>query len=332
VDGPDRVDGAPVVLPLEAEEFLVWLASERGRAASTLEAYRRDLSAYARHLAARGSPLVQATPDDVRTFLAAQEAEGMARSTVVRRLVAVRSVHRYLLDEELALADPTSEVAPPRRPSAIPKALTEVQVTMLLDAVVGDDPIARRDRAILEVLYGTGARISELVGLSLGDVDLHLARMRVFGKGSKERVVPIGRVAGLALESWLADAGRGALAPDRWRRRGDADAVFLNARGGRLSRQGAWGVVRKHGEACGLDAVLSPHVLRHSCATHMVDHGADLRVVQELLGHASVSTTQIYTRVSTERLWAVYDMAHPRATQQRRSHRAANIPGPSAGL
>jgi integrase/recombinase XerD len=135
----------------------------------------------------------------------------------------------------------------------------------------------------------------------------------VLGKGSKERVVPIGTPAGLALEAWLSDQGRGAVAPARWRRRGDAEAVFLNLRGGRLTRQGAWGVVRKHGDAVGLAGLLSPHVLRHSCATHMVDHGADLRVVQELLGHASVSTTQVYTLVSTERLWAVYDAAHPRA-------------------
>lgn len=306
-----------VALPLEAEEFLTWLATERGRAPSTLEAYRRDLRAYAAFLADRGSCVIAATVDDVRAFIAALDQDGLARTTVVRRLVAVRSLHRFLLDEEVISVDPTAEVDAPKRPSGIPKALTEDQVSTLLGAVAGDEPIARRDRAILEVLYGTGARISELVGLSMGDIDLHLARMRVFGKGSKERVVPIGRLAGLALEGWLCDAGRGALAPERWKRRGDADAVFLNARGGRLTRQGAWGVVRKYGEVCGLGSELSPHVLRHSCATHMVDHGADLRVVQELLGHASVSTTQVYTRVSTERLWAVYDSAHPRATRSR---------------
>jgi integrase/recombinase XerD len=306
----DRVE-----LPLESEEFLTWLAAERGRAASTLEAYRRDLRAYVGFLHARDTSLGSATADDVRDFLSAMEAAGLARTTRVRRLVAVRTMHRFLLDEGMLHGDPTAEVESPGLPRGIPKALGEAQVAALLGAVVGDDAIARRDRAILEVLYGTGARISELVGLSLGDVDLHLRRMRVFGKGSKERIVPIGRHAGLALEAWLCEPGRGALVPDRWRRRGDAEAVFLNARGGRLTRQGAWGVVRKHGEAAGLGSLLSPHVLRHSCATHMVDHGADLRVVQELLGHASVSTTQVYTRVSTERLWAVYDAAHPRATR-----------------
>lgn len=309
---PDRVE-----LPLEAEEFLTWLATERGRARSTLEAYRRDLRAYVAFLAQRQRSVPSADGDDVRGFLEVLDRSGLARTTTARRLVAVRSLHRFLVDEGMALIDPTAEVEAPGVPRGIPKALSEDQVAALLRAVAGDDPIARRDRAILEVLYGTGARISELVGLSLGDVDVVSRRLRVFGKGAKERVVPIGRLAGLALEAWLADSGRGLLVPDRWRRRGDADAVFLNARGGRLTRQGAWGVVRKHGEAAGLAEVLTPHVLRHSCATHMVDHGADLRVVQELLGHASVSTTQVYTLVSTERLWAVYDQAHPRARVSR---------------
>ena len=179
--------------------------------------------------------------------------------------------------------------------------------------MVGDEPTDRRDRAILEVLYGTGLRISELVGLSLSDVDLEGGLLRAFGKGAKERVVPLGRMASSALEGWLTNGGRDRLVPERWRRRGDADAVFLNARGGRLSRQGAWGVVRKYGDQVGLADRLTPHVLRHSCATHMLDHGADIRAVQELLGHASISTTQVYTMVSTERLRAVYESAHPRA-------------------
>jgi integrase/recombinase XerD len=308
VDSPAREP-----LPLEVVEFLTWLGAERGRAPSTLEAYRRDLRAYLGFLSGSGVDLHSASADDVRAFLATLEAEGLARTTRARRLVAVRTMHRFLLDEGLLPADPTADVESPGLPRGIPKALSEAQVGTLLAAVVGDDPVARRDRAMLEVLYGTGCRISELVGLSLGDLDLHTARLRVFGKGSKERVVPIGTPAGLALEAWLGDGGRNALAPARWRRRGDAEAVFLNARGGRLTRQGAWGVVRKHGEVAGLSGLLSPHVLRHSCATHMVDHGADLRVVQELLGHASVSTTQVYTLVSTERLWTVYDASHPRA-------------------
>jgi integrase/recombinase XerD len=195
----------------------------------------------------------------------------------------------------------------------LPKALAEDEVERLLGAVVGEDAVARRDRAILEVLYGTGLRISELVGLSITDVSLDEGLLRAYGKGSKERVVPIGRLAGEALIAWLSPSGRGALTPERWPRRGDAEAVFLNARGGRLSRQGAWGIVRRYGDKVGLGARLTPHVLRHSCATHMLDHGADIRAVQELLGHASISTTQVYTKVSTERLRLVYEQAHPRA-------------------
>jgi integrase/recombinase XerD len=198
-------------------------------------------------------------------------------------------------------------------PSGLPKALSEAEVTSLIAAVTGDDAVARRDRAILEVLYGCGLRVSELVGLSLADLDLPSHLLRAFGKGSKERVVPVGRLAADALAAWLSPRGREQLTPDRWARRGDAEAVFLNTRGGRLSRQGAWGIVRRYGDAVGLGERLSPHVLRHSCATHMLDHGADIRVVQELLGHASISTTQVYTKVSATRLRQIYESAHPRA-------------------
>ena len=307
---PDEAE----VLPLAAEEYLMWLSAERGRAPSTIAAYRRDLRAYLAHLRRRGVVLEAAGTDDVTAFVSAMRDDGLAPTTAARRLVAVRNLHRFLLDEDLATTDPVADVEPPRVPRGLPKALSEDEVGRLLAAVAGEDAPARRDRAILEVLYGTGVRISELVGLSLGDLDLVAARMRVFGKGSKERVVPIGRHAGLALEAWLAEPGRPAMSPAQWRRRGDAEALFLNQRGGRLSRQGAWGVVARWGDVVGLGDRLSPHVLRHSCATHMVDHGADLRVVQELLGHASVSTTQVYTLVSPERLWAVYAAAHPRAT------------------
>jgi integrase/recombinase XerD len=198
-------------------------------------------------------------------------------------------------------------------PRGLPKALSEADVTMLLDAVVGFDPTARRDRAMLEVLYGAGLRISELVGLSLGDLDVDGGSLRAFGKGSKERIVPLVGMARAAVQDWLSPSGRGAVEPERWARRGDAEAVFLNARGGRLSRQGAWGVVRRYGDRVGLGDRLTPHVLRHSCATHLLDHGADIRVVQELLGHASISTTQLYTLVSTERLRSAWAAAHPRA-------------------
>ncbi len=310
-DRPDRPAVEP--LPLEAEELLSWLRVEKGRAPSTLAAYRTDLRQYCAWLGDRGIALDAVGEDDLTAYVAHLGSLGRKEATVKRAVVVVRSLHRFLAREGSAGRDPSSDLAVPRVPRSLPKALSEEEVTSLLDAVVGDDPVARRDRAILEVLYGTGLRISELVGLSLADVDTDDALVRAFGKGAKERIVPLGRVARAAVVTWLAPGGRDAMEPTQWKRRGDAEALLLNVRGGRLSRQGAWGVVRKYGARVGLGGRLTPHVLRHSCATHMLDHGADVRTVQELLGHSSVSTTQIYTRVSTERLWAAYRDAHPRA-------------------
>ncbi len=301
-------------LPVEVEDFLVWLAAEKGRSPGTLAAYRLDLRRWLAFLTEGGIPLGDVHPRDLDAFVAAQRGEGRAPSSVARCMVAVRGLHRFLETEGYAAVDPTAEQETPRVPRGLPKALSEDEVTRLLDAVVGQEPRTLRDRAVLEVLYGTGIRISELVGLSLADVDLDAQMARVFGKGSKERLVPVGRLAREALSAWLSPQGREAMSPMRWARRGDAEAVFLNARGGRITRQGAWGIVRRYGDAVGLGDRLTPHVLRHSCATHMLDHGADIRTVQELLGHASVSTTQVYTKVSTERLWQAYRQAHPRAT------------------
>ena len=306
-----------VELPLEMEDFLTWLSAERGRSVNTLRAYRRDLTGFVAWSGHRGEAIDEVTAASIDAYVATLRASGSAPATVKRSLVAIRSFYRFRSDEGLAALDPSAGVETPRVPAGLPKALTEAEVQRLLDAVVGDDAVARRDRAVIEVLYGTGARISEVCALGLGDVDLDGGLLRLFGKGSKERVVPIGRWARVALIEWLAAEGRGAMAPERWARRGDAEAVFLNQRGGRLGRQGAWAIVRRHGDAAGLDGRLSPHVLRHSCATHMLDHGADIRAVQELLGHASIATTQVYTKVSTERLLAAYDAAHPRARATR---------------
>ena len=300
-------------LPIEAEEFLSWLVAEKGRAANTLGAYRRDLRAYVGWLAIRGMSLGDVSSAGVESYVGHLRGQGRAPSSVARALVAVRSLHRFLAQEGHLSLDPALGVESPRVPQGLPKALTEEQVTSLISAVVGHDPIARRDRAMLEVLYGAGLRISELVRLSLPDLDLEQGALRALGKGSRERVVPLAGMASEAMAAWLAPSGRGALVPEQWARRDDAGAVFLNARGGRLSRQGAWRIVRGHGDRVGLGDRLTPHVLRHSCATHMLDHGADIRVVQELLGHASVSTTQVYTLVSTERLRQAYELAHPRA-------------------
>ncbi len=295
----------------------MWLSVERGRSPNTIAAYRRDLAAYAAYLARHKRTLEEVTESDVERYVVTQQRAGKAATSIARSLVAVRSLHRFLAEEGRIDRNPAADVESPKVPQGLPKPLSEAEVESLLASVVGNGPLERRDRAILEVLYGTGIRISELVGLSLGDVDLGDRVMRVFGKGSHERVVPVGRLAADAMKDWLAPSGRGALVPERWAKRGDAEAVFLNARGGRLSRQGAWGIVRVHADRVGLGDRLSPHVLRHSCATHMLDHGADIRVVQELLGHASVATTQVYTLVSAERLRSVYENAHPRARRSR---------------
>jgi integrase/recombinase XerD len=294
-----------VVLSPDAEEFLSWLAVERGRSANTLAAYRRDLAGYQAWLVERGLSLRTVSEPEVEEYVAHLRAGGRAPSSVARALVAVRSLHRFRVDEGLAPGDPTNQVGVPRVPQGLPKALSEADVNKLLAVPAGNDALVRRDRAILELLYGTGMRISEMVGLSFSDLFLSEGLVRVYGKGAKERMVPVGSFARRAVEEWLDAAGRPLLAPERWARRGDSEALFLNARGGRLTRQGAWGIVRLHGRRAGLEGRLTPHVLRH--------HGADIRVVQELLGHASISTTQIYTRVSSERLLAVYRSAHPRA-------------------
>ena len=304
-------------LPLDAEEFLSWLTVERGRSANTIAAYRRDLNAYCAYLARHHRTLDAVTEADIERYVQSQQREGKAATSVARSLVAVRSLHRFLAEEGRMARNPAAAVESPKVPQGLPKPLSEAEVESLLASVVGHGPLERRDRAILEVLYGTGIRISELVGLSLGDVDLADRVMRVLRQGQPGARRADRPVRGRCPDRLARTSGRGALVPDRWARRGDAEAVFLNARGGRLSRQGAWGIVRAYADRVGLGDRLSPHVLRHSCATHMLDHGADIRVVQELLGHASVATTQVYTLVSAERLRSVYENAHPRAKRSR---------------
>jgi integrase/recombinase XerD len=300
-------------LPLDVEGFFIWMAAERGRVRHTLDAYRRDLRGYCAWLDARHLDLASVETEHLVEFVNLRRHSGAAPASVARQLAAVRMLHRYLAAEQLRADDPTADLEAVRVPSGIPHPLTEAQVEALLDAVVGEDPLARRDRALLELLYATGARISEVVGLSIGDLHFDDGLVRLFGKGSKERIVPFGRAAAEALEQWLSEEGRALVVPARWVRRSDTEAVFLNSRGGRLSRQSAWTIVKKYGGRARIDTEMSPHVLRHSCATHLLDHGADLRIVQEMLGHASISTTQVYTRVSQKRLWEVYRQAHPRA-------------------
>jgi integrase/recombinase XerD len=300
-------------------EHETWLTVERGLATNSLAAYRRDLDRYERYLRRQGltdantvgEGTVNAYVEHLKRARTAEGTPRFAPASIARALVAVRSFHRFCLDEGFVATDPSEDVGAPRVPQGLPKALTEVEVEDLLGAVEGEDPRALRDRAILEMLYATGVRISELVGLDRADVDLDDGLARVMGKGSKERVVPIGRSAREAMREYLR-RGRPELERPATRRL-PGDPILLNARGGRLSRQSCWAIVTAAGERVGLEGRLSPHVLRHSCATHMIERGADIRVVQELLGHASLSTTQVYTKVSPERLRAVYELAHPRA-------------------
>jgi integrase/recombinase XerD len=222
-------------------------------------------------------------------------------------------LYRYLVAEGIRTDNPTVLTEGVRIPKGLPKALSVEDVIRLLESVSGVDSLAIRDQALLEFLYGTGARISEACGLSLTDIDMSASLVRLFGKGERERIVPFGRQAHMALTRWLGAGGRERVAPQSWAKRTDAEAVFLGVRGTRLTRQAAWGIVRKYALRAGITDHLSPHVLRHSCATHMLVNGADLRIVQELLGHASVSTTQVYTKVEDEILFEMYREAHPRA-------------------
>jgi integrase/recombinase XerD len=301
-----------VALPRHADRYLDYLTVERGLSSHSLAAYRRDLELYGAYLEGVGIHDPRAALDyDLANFVSwlgeRRSARGTpyASSTVARVLVSVRGLHRFLVKEGLADKDPSTEVRGPRPGRALPKALTSRQVERLLASPTGDDAVTLRDRALLEVLYATGLRISELVGLDVDDVDLVSRTVRCYGKGSKERIVPMGRVARAAVDAWLV-RGRPAL-------RARSAALLCNARGGRLTRQGAWKILKKHADAAGLADTVSPHTLRHSFATHLLEGGADLRVVQELLGHASVSTTQVYTLVSADRLRSVYEQAHPRA-------------------
>ena len=302
---------------------------ERGLAASTVESYRRDLRRYASVLAGQGKTrLGDITPADVAGFLASlregdADHAALAVSSAARAVIAVRGLHAFAVAQGLAGTDPAREVTPPSPPRRLPKAIPVEDVERLLDAAgpgpddLSAEPRLLRDRALLEFLYGTGARISEATGLDVDELQLGAAPeypvVRLIGKGGKHRVVPVGRYAARALEAYLVRARPGLAAASR--RASASPAVFLNARGGRLTRQGAWGVLHAAAARARLtpETDVSPHTLRHSFATHMLDGGADIRVVQELLGHASVTTTQVYTLITVDRLREVYASSHPRA-------------------
>lgn len=276
---------------------------EKGLARNTIQAYERDLHQYAEWLGSE-------EPDQrlVEEYIGSMRVGGLADSTIGRKIASIKGLHRFMSLEGLEESDPTVLIDSPRKPDPFPKALTVEQAIRLVEAPGFDAPSDRRDSALLEFLYGSGARVSEAVGLDLTDLDLDDKVVLVTGKGSKQRLVPLGDKAVGAIRRWLPDR-MSLLKPSQ-----PGDPVFLNLRGTRLSRQGAFDIVRKRASGIGLDARhVSPHVLRHSAATHMVEAGADLRTVQEMLGHATISTTQVYTRVSPAHVMEIYVQAHPRS-------------------
>jgi len=287
--------------------WLDHLRVERGLAANTLAAYERDLAALAAFAEKRKLPLVELGHKQLADFVGSLRDRGLSARSQARHVFSIRGFYAFALREGLAAADPTENVRPPRAFSGLPRYLTPPQVDALLAAPGVDSGVGLRDRAILEVLYATGLRASELTSLTLEGLDLELGVVRVLGKGSKERLVPLGREAQRWTRRYL-DETRPLFARDA-----SPPVVFLSQRGGRLSAMGLWGIVRRHAVTAGVERVLTPHVLRHSFATHLLERGADLRALQAMLGHADISTTQIYTHVSRERLRQIYDKLHPRA-------------------
>lgn len=307
-------------LQTQLQGYLDHLTIERGVAANTISSYRRDLRRYSQYLSTRGiGDLATVCENDVSDFLVALRrgdpdtgASALSAVSAARALIAVRGLHRFALAEGLTDSDVAQAVKPPTPSRRLPKSLSIDEVLALLEAAGGDSPsdgpLSLRNRALLELLYSTGARISEAVGLDVDDIDTCARSVLLRGKGGKHRLVPVGRPAVAALDAYLV-RGR----PELARRGRGTPAIFLNARGGRLSRQSAWQVLHDAAERAGVSAAVSPHTLRHSFATHLLDGGADVRVVQELLGHASVTTTQIYTLVTVHALREVWAGAHPRA-------------------
>ena len=289
------------------DEFSDSLWLEDGLSRNTLESYRRDLNKFAEWLEKqRGVPLLQTTHADIQGFLAHLFKQKAKATSTGRAISSLKRLFRYLLRQNKIDVDPTLQIAPPKLPRSLPKSLTEQDVELLLDAPDAQTPLGLRDRAMLEVLYATGLRVSELVTLSVAQVSLDMGVVRVMGKGSKERLVPLGEEALDWIRRYLAE-GRPVLLTGKL-----SDALFVTARAESMTRQMFWYLIKKHAKHGGLNKSLSPHTLRHAFATHLLNHGADLRVVQMLLGHADISTTQIYTHVARERLKKLHAMHHPR--------------------
>jgi integrase/recombinase XerD len=287
--------------------FMHYLAVERGLARNTLDAYGRDLARYLESLRRQGVDAPESVePRHVMHFLTGLKEAGLAPRSRSRVLVALRTFHKFLVSERLCRGNPTGQITAPRSLTPLPKTLSPRDVETLLGSPAGETPLAVRDRAMFEILYATGLRVSELVTLKLGDLQLDVGYLTAFGKRGKQRIVPLGEAALAALRAYLTTAR------PRFDRSGTAACVFLNRSGEGLTRQGFWKIIKKRARAVGIQRHITPHTLRHSFATHLLENGADLRAVQAMLGHADISTTQIYTHVTRERLRQIHAQHHPR--------------------
>ncbi len=290
------------------EEFLIFLSVERGLSKNTVISYKFDLVAFADFLLHNSiTGFADLTRNDIVDYLAFVHEEGKAASTLSRQMSAIKSFCHFLAREGHIKVDPSLNLETPKLGQAFPNVISQDEIGALLAQPDATTPLGQRDKAMLELLYATGLRVSELVGLNIADINMDLGYARCIGKGSKERIVPVGSYALTALEKYIKD-GRNDLCNLK-----SGKALFLNWRGGRLTRQGFWQILQGHARSSGFQYEITPHTLRHSLATHMLENGADLRVVQEILGHADISTTQIYTHLTKDRLRKVYDTSHPRA-------------------
>lgn len=296
------------------DDYLYHLSSVKGRSKNTLLSYERDIRSFLDFLENRKLHVGDVGARDVHEFSVVLSPH-YAKSSQARLMSSLKGFFAYLYQNGDLKSNVLSDMQGLSIPQRLPKALTVKQVRLLIESISATSLVDLRDSAIIELLYGTGMRISELCNLSMGDIFLEDQLVLVTGKGNKQRFLPIGRYALESLQRWIGPEGRMGLLRKGRRSRDALDAVFLNLRGSRLSRQGAWLILKGRAKNVGLSTVFSPHVLRHSCATHMLENGADLRVVQELLGHASVATTQIYTKVTSERIRSIYFSAHPRAIE-----------------
>jgi integrase/recombinase XerD len=293
----------------EVKDYLHYLTVERGLAANTLQSYERDLKKYTTYLQKELNHINYntITRNDIMSFLYHLKDTGKATTTIARTIASIRSFHQFLIREKVAEQDPSVHIETPKTERRLPKILSSAEVDNLMEAPEGNTPFGLRDRAMIELLYATGIRVSEMIQLNLSDAHLTMGFIRCLGKGNKERIIPVGRMASNALTTYIEEA-RGQLLKKK-----STDALFLNHHGNRLTRQGFWKILKKLARQAKIEKELTPHTLRHSFATHLLENGADLRAVQELLGHVDISTTQIYTHVTKTRLKDVYSMYHPRA-------------------